>query len=483
MSFMKSIFAILVVLFFSFQVKAQENDVPKEWTLEACVKYAMDNNISIKQSQLDQETADISKSEAIGNYLPSLDGSSSNTWNTGLTQNITTGILENQVVRNLSVNATAGVTLFNGLRNLRTFQRAKLEQLASQYSLQMMEDDIALFVANAYLQILVDKQQLALLIKQNNVTKKQIELTSKTVDVGNAPEGDLLEIEATDADEEQQIIVAENNLRISKINLAQTLLIEDYQNFDIADEEYDVPLTDILSNSPEDIVAKARQERYDVKVAEQDLELAEKDIEIARSQLYPTLNGFVNYNTRESDRGRTVGGSLDPDEPTREIGVVEATGDVVVAPNFITETAGPSSFFDQLSRNDGFTYGVQLNIPIFNGFATRNQIKRAEVNAKRAEFQLNQAELDLEANVYQAYVDAQGSAKAYEAALKAVESQKLAFEYAQQRFDVGVSNAFELSQSKFRLTNAENRLINAKYDYIFNLKVLELFFGIRIVEY
>ena len=480
---MKSIFTILILLFFSLQIEAQEADIPREWTLEACVKYAMDNNISIKQSQLDQESADISKSEAIGNYLPSLNGSASNSWNSGLTQNVTTGILENQTVRNLSLNATAGVTLFDGLRNLRTFQRAKLEQLASQYSLQLMKDDIALFVANAYLQILVNKQQLDLLIEQNKVTKKQIEITRKTVEVGNAPEGDLLEIEATDADEEQQIIVAENNLRISKINLAQTLLIDDYQNFDIADEKYEVPITDILSNTPEEIIEKARQERYEVKVAEQELEIAEKDIEIAKSQLYPSINGFVNYNTRETDRGRTVGAGIDPDEPTREIGVVEATGQAVVAPNFRVETAGPSSFFDQLSRNDGYTYGLQLNIPIFNGFSTRNQIKRTEVNAKRAEYRLDQAELDLEANVYQAYVDAQGSAKAYEAAIKTVESQKLAFDYAQQRFDVGVSNAFELSQSKFRLTNAENRLINAKYDYIFNIKVLELYFGIRVVEY
>lgn len=469
----------LLVAFQSLQAQ----DTPSEWTLEACISYAMDNNISIKQSSLDLNDADISKSEAIGNYLPSLNASASNSWNSGLTQNITTGILENQVVRNLSANATVGLTLFDGLRNLRTLQRAKLEQLASQYSLQLMKDDIALFVANAYLQILVNKQQLEVLRVQNNTTKEQIELTRNSVEAGNAPEGDLLEIEATNADEEQQIVVAENNLRISKINLAQTLLIEDYQNFDIADEEYDIPLTDILSKTPEEIVEKAKQERYEVKVAEQDLEIAEKDIEIARSQLYPTLNGFVNYNTRESDRGRTVGGGIDPDQPTREIGVVEATGQAVVAPNFRVETTGPSSFFDQLSRNDGYTYGLQLNIPIFNGFATRNQVKRREVAVKRAEFQLQQTELDLEANVYQAYVDAQGAAKAYQAAQKAVESQQLAFEYAQQRFDVGVSNAFELSQSKFRLTNAQNRLINAKYDYIFNLKVLELYFGIRVVEY
>ncbi|NEV92890.1 TolC family protein [Psychroflexus sp. YR1-1] len=480
---MRSFVVIISIFFLSVQVHAQEKDVPKEWTLEACVRYAMDNNISVKQSRLNIETAEISRSEAIGNYLPSLNGSTSNSWNSGLTQNVTTGILETQTVRNLSANVTAGVTLFDGLNNLRTFQRAKLEKLASQYSLQLMKDDIALFVANSYLQVLVNKQQLELLVEQNLVTKKQLELTRKTVEAGTAPEGDLLEIEAINADEEQQIVVAQNNLRIAKISLAQTLLIEDYQNFDIADEGYDIPLTDILSKTPEEIIEKAKEDRYEVKVAEQNLEIAEKDIEISRSQLYPSLNGFVNYNTRESDRGRSVGAGIDPDQPTREIGVVEATGQAVVAPNFRVETAGPSSFFDQLSRNDGYTFGLQLNVPIFNGFATRNQIKRREVNAKRAEFELQQAELDLEANVYQAYVDAQGAAKAYAAAMKAVESQKLAFDYAQQRFEVGVSNAFELSQSKFRLTNAENTLINAKYDYIFNIKVLELYFGIRVVEY
>ncbi|MFN2261844.1 MAG: TolC family protein [Psychroflexus sp.] len=480
---MKSTIPIFIILslLFSLSLKAQQQ--PEEWTLEACVKYAIDNNINVKQSELDQKSADISKSEAIGNYLPSLNGSASNSWNSGLTQNVTTGVLENQTTRNLSLNATVGVTIFDGLRNLKTFQRAKLEQLSAQYSLQQMKDDIALAVANSYLQVLVNKQQVALLKEQNKVTLDQIDQTQKSVDAGTAPEGDLLEIEATNADEQQQIIVAENAVRIALINLAQTLLIEDYKDFDIADESYDVPLTDILNNTPEEIIQKAREERYEVKVAEQNVELAEKDVELAKTQLYPSVNGFFNYNTRETDRERFAQDGIDPQNPTSQIGVVESTGEAVVTPNFQFTSIGPRPFVDQLWRNDGISYGLQLNVPVFNGFATRNSIKRAEVNTLRAEFQLEQAELDLESNVYQAYVDAQAAAKAYEAAEKAVESQQLAFDYAQQRFNVGVSNAFELSQSKFRLTNAENRLINAKYDYIFNLKVLELYFGIRVVEY
>ncbi|WP_127845879.1 TolC family protein [Psychroflexus aestuariivivens] len=483
---MKSTLPIFIILSLLFSLTSKAQEKPDEWTLEACVKYAIDNNINVKQSELDQESADISKSEAIGNYLPSLNGSASNSWNSGLTQNVTTGVLENQTTRNLSLNATVGVTIFDGLRNLKTLQRAKLEQLSAQYSLQQMKDDIALTVANSYLQVLVNKQQVDLLKEQNKVTLEQIDQTQKSVDAGTAPEGDLLEIEATNADEQQQIIVAENSVRIALINLAQTLLIEDYRNFDIADESYDVPLTDILNNEPEEIIAKAKEERYEVKLAEQNVELAEKDVEIAKTQLYPSISGFFNYNTRETGAERIEQfASIDEDQPTRVIGQVAETGQDVIADNFTTgfRTISPRPFIDQLWRNDGISYGLQLNVPVFNGFATRNQIKRAEVNTMRAEFQLEQAELDLESNVYQAYVDAQAAAKAYEAAEKAVESQQLAFDYAQQRFNVGVSNAFELSQSKFRLTNAQNRLINAKYDYIFNLKVLELYFGIRVVEY
>ena len=128
--------------------------------------------------------------------------------------------------------------------------------------------------------------------------------------------------------------------------------------------------------------------------------------------------------------------------------------------------------------NDGISYGLSLNVPILNGFSTRNSVKRSEINIKRAEYQLEQTKLDLESNIYQAYVDAQGSAKAFEAAQTSVESQEQAYDYAQERYDVGLTNAFDFSQSKFRLSNAQSQLIQAKYDYIFKLKVLELYFGV-----
>ncbi len=470
----------LIILFTTTLATAQSS---KEWTLEACIKYALDNNISIKQSELDVKNADINKSDAIGNLMPNINANLSNSWASGLTQNVTTGVLENQTVRNFSAGATASITLFDGLANIRQVHRAKLAQLAGKYSLNKMKDDITLSVANAYLQILVSKQTLENLKEQNQVTKEQIEQTQAQIDAGTLPQGDLLQLEATNADELQQIIVAENDVKIARINLAQILLIDDYQNFRIADDTYNIPVTPILNRTPEEIIKEAKKDRYEVKIAEQNLAIAEKDLQIARGAYYPSLSAFLNFNTRESSRERFGRGGIDEDNPTQEIGVVESTGETVVAPNFETLALDPLDFFDQLDRNQGTSYGVQLNIPIFNGNATRNQVERRKVDIMRSEYNLQQAKLDLESNVYQAYVDAQGAAKSYDAARKAVNAQQTAFEYAKERFEVGMINSVSFAQSQLNLTQAKNRLTRSKYNYIFRLKVLELYFGERPIEY
>lgn len=459
---------------------AQDN---KKWTLEACIYHALENNITVKLNELQVEFADIDLKDAYGNYMPSLNMNMNNSWVSGLTQNVTTGILEQQTTRNFSFNGTSGVPIFQGLANLRQFERAKIAQLASKYNLNQIKDDISLAVANSYLQVLVSKQIAQILKEQNIVTKEQLELTQALVDAGTIPEGDVLEIKAQDADEQRQIIVAENDIKISLISLAQTLLIKEYETFDIADEDYDIPITEVLEKSPRELITQARQERYEVLLAEQDVELAKKDVQLAKSQYYPSINGFFNYNTRETDRVNVASGGIDPDNPTRQIGFVESTGETVVSPNFLLETISADPFFDQLRNNDGYTFGLQLNVPVFNGFSVRNQVQRSKINLLQTQYQLEQVELNLESNVYQAYVDAQGAAKAYDAAIKGVEAQDIAYQYAKERFDVGLSNSFELTQSKFRLTNAENQLVQAKYDFIFRIKVLELFFGIRPVDY
>jgi outer membrane protein len=457
----------------------------KKWTLQECVAYAIENNISVKQSELDIENSNIAKSGAIGNFLPSINGSASNSWNTGLTQDVTTGILRNITSRSSSYSVSAGVTVFSGLRNHRELQKAKMQQLSAQYNSSKIKDDIALFVANNYLQVLLAKANLEVALEQNKVTKDQITRTKELVDSGVLPKGDLLEINAVSAQEQQAIVNSESNVRISLVSLAQLLLIKDYENFDIADQEFSVILSEVAEKNIDEVINSAKENRYEVKIAEQNMIIANKDLEISKSIYWPTLNAYFNYNTRENDIAQ-ISSVLDPDNPTltTQIGYVGSTGEAVLSevPNTTLIETPANSFVNQLYINDGLSYGVNLSVPVFNGFSTRNNVKRNIVNVKRNEYQLEQAKLDLESSVYQAYVDADGAKKSYDAALASFKSQELAYEYAKTRFDVGLTNSFEFSQSKLRYNTANIEANRTKFDYIFKLKVLELYFGIPATE-
>ena len=475
---MRKILLTTFLLCFTVLSHAQDD----EWTLEECILYALENNISVRQAALDLDLAEIEISDAYGNFLPGVQASATNAWNTGLTQNVTTGILQTQTTRSFSAGVTAGVTLFDGLRNFKLLQLARLNELAGQYSLEQMRDNIALLVANSYLEVLFNKENLKITEALYELTLEQLERVEDLVEAGVVPRGDLLEIRANAASEAQRMIIAENQIKISLIALAQILRIEDYENFDIAERDYQILGSEILEIPVTEVIEAAEEERYEVRIAELNQDLARKQVEIAEGAHWPTLAAFFNYNTRESGAGRLISAGIDPDEPYRQIGLVQETEQIVVAPNMVTEIGDPDPFFDQLQRNDGISYGVQLTIPIFSGFATRNAIKRREVDVLRSEYALGQAKLDLEADVYQAFTDAQGSLKAYEAALVALEAQVLAFEYATERYDVGLTNAFDFSQAKFNLENAQSEALRAKFDYIFKLKVLELFFGVPITE-
>ncbi|MEW7293099.1 TolC family protein [Aquimarina sp. 2304DJ70-9] len=433
------------ILFFTLFGVLTSQAQEKKWTLRECVEYALENNITIKQSALEVENADINKVDAFGNFLPTLNASASNFWNSGLVTNPITNTNETETFRSSNYGVSIGITLFNGLRNLKTFQRAKLNQLLSQYNLGKSKDDIALFVANSYLQVLLNKESLKVIEKQHEITLEQLKRTKDLVDAGVLPQGDLLEIEATSADELTRIVQAENAVQIARIGLAQTLLIKDYESFDIAEQEYLVPGSELLEKPINQVITSARESRYEVQIAEQNKLIAEKNLEIARGAYYPTLNGSFGYSTRESG-------------------------------------VSPTPFIEQLYTNDGTSYGVSLSVPIFNGFSARNDVKRNKVSVERTEFQLEQAQLDLDSNVYQAYLDAKGSAEAYEASLVSVKAQERAYEYAKDRYDVGLTNAFDFSQSKFRLENAQSQEVQNKFDYIFKLKVLELYFGIKIAD-
>lgn len=475
-SLMKNVFVLVFALATTFGF------AQKKWTLRECVDYALENNISVQQSELDVELSEIGKKDALGNFMPSLNASGSHSWNIGLNQNITTGLLENLTTQFTSVGVNSNVTIYNGLRNINTLHRSNIEILANQYQLDKMKDDIALRVANAYLQILFNKEQLKVFQGQNALTKDNINRTQELIDAGVIPSGDILELNATDATQAQQIIAAENNLFLSKISLAQLLQIKDYQNFDIAEEDYELISEDILNEDISLIISKAKERLNNIRIAETNKDLAEINVKLAKGAYYPTLSGFYSYSTRASYSDRVVGAELDSENPTSVIGTVESTGEAVVTPNFNTIIGGPENVFDQFSRNDGHNFGLQLNIPIFNGFATRNNISRNKVALERSKYLLEQSNLDVESTIYQAYNDTKNAKQSYEAALKTAEARKQAYEYLQERYNIGASNSFDFNQSKIQYENSQAEVVRTKYDYIFKLKILEFYFGLPIAN-
>lgn len=433
------------VLLLFFLVGLQMAAQGKKWTLEECVDYAMKNNITIKQSELDLKTSSIEKMEAIGGFLPTININANYSVNTGASINPVTNQFQNQTFKSFSAGASSNFTLFNGLANWKVAQRAKLSRIANGYRLDKMKDDIALSIANSYLQILLNKEQLKVQINQNKITKENLKRTKDLIDAGVVPAGDIYELQATDAAQQQQIINTENALFISKLGLCQTLLLEHYDTFDISDEVIDLPPSNVTNETQEAILAKARESVKEVKIALSNVDLAKKDLAISRSSYLPTLTGFVGYNTRWSE-----------------------------SPIF--------NFIDQLSLFDGTAVGLQLNVPILNGLATRGRVQRAKINEERATYQLKQAELDLERNVYQAYNDVINSRKAFEAAQKAMESRMQAFNFSKERYNVGLQNAFDFSQATLALENAQSEVIRTKYDYIFRTKILEFYFGIPLYK-
>lgn len=447
---------LVLTLFFSWSSQAQA----KKWTLEDCVNYALANNISIKQADLDSQSATIGKKDAIGNFLPSINASASHSWNIGLNTNIITNALENQTTQFTAAGLNAGVDIYKGMQNQNRLRRANLSIIAAQYQLSKMKDDVSLNVANAFLQILFNKENIKVQKEQLASNEKQLTRTDELVKAGSVPRGDLLDVKATVAGDKQRVINAENAFLISKLSLAQLLQLDNFQEFDIADSNYVTTQSATMLLNPDAIYQKAKQERVELKIASTNLAIAQKDVTIARGAFLPTLSAFYGFSTRAGYSDRVVGFDL--------------AGKPILS--------GPLPLFDQFSENKGHNFGVQLNVPILNGFSARNNVERSKVSLERSKIASSQAELDLERNVYTAFTDAKGAFNAYESAVTALDARQEAFNYAKEKYAVGMMNAFDFNQSQTLFSNAQSEVLRTKYDYIFRTKIVEFYFGIPIIQ-
>ncbi len=468
-------FILLILLFFASNLSAQEAEA-KVWTLEECINYALENNIQVQQTEINQQLAEQDLKASKYDLLPNLNGFATNIYNFGQTIDPFTNQFATERVRSNSLGINTQLTLFDGFRNINTVKRNQADLESSKFDLEKMKNDISLNIANQYLQILFNKELLKNARNQLLVTQIQIDRVSKQVKAGALPEGSLRDIEAQFASEELQVVNAENQLRLSKLNLAQLLRLANAEEFDVLSP----PLDDFQGVSelitPGALYLTALDIMPEIKSAEYSYYSAEKNRSLARGAYYPSLtmtgsvgSGYSGANQIVTDRefvgftpnGNTVNGN--PQMP-------------VFSPSFLP-TFETKPFADQLDDNFNRSFGFRLNIPIFNGMATRIGVQRAKLSVQSAELALEDSKLQLRQNIESAHNDAVAALKRYKAARKSVEALKLSFAYTQERFNVGLINSFDFNNEKNRLNNAQSELLQAKFDYIFRTKVLDFYQG------
>ncbi|MGB0887493.1 MAG: TolC family protein [Vicingaceae bacterium] len=427
-------------------VSAQETKI---WTLKECVDYALENNISIKQSELDKNSSLEDVKAAKWNFAPNLNASASQNFNFGSSISVSGARIPADFrSNNFGINST--VNLFDGFANINNLKQTKIGVEIQDAAIAKMKNDISLNVVNAYLQILFAKEQVKIAQSQLTISEEQVNRIGELVDAGVLPQGDLLNIKSTLANDNQSLIVAKNNVLITSLNLAQLLQLETTE-VNVAAVDVDIQNQAILSNDVETIYNKANESFPEIKLAELNIMSAEKSIQMTKANYYPSLNLSAGMNTAYQHR--------------------QSTTDV-----------SPFLFSDQIDDNLGKSISLQLNIPIFNRYQFRSAVNKSKINYQKIEYNLVSERLRLQQTIQNAYADALASSKSYDAATTSVEAQTKAFDYSQERFKAGAINSFDFNQTKNNLVNAKSQLIRSKYDFMFKLKVLEFYFGVPFVS-
>jgi len=466
----KSIFLSIILLGVYVTNMAQQ-----AWSLDDCILYAMENNIQIKQSDLNtQYNENLLKQSKLG-QIPNLNADARYTYSWGRALDQTTyQFTEDQQIHSTSMGLSSSVNLFNGFKVRNTILQNELNLMASYHDVEKIKNDISLNIAAAYLAILFNKELLGVTINQLEITGQQVERTRKMVDAGKLAKGNLLELQAQFAAEELNLVNAENQLAISLLNLQQILYLPIDTAFDVSIPELADPDEDPMLFNAMEVYRYAEQEMPEIKSAELAKESSEKGLAIAMGGRYPQLYLSANYNSGYSDIRQKVVELGDPQQiPIGET----AGGEPVLSYPQQIPVYGAYPFFEQIRDNTSAGLGVGFTIPIFNGWQVNSSIANARISLENSKLELQNRKLTLYATIHQAYADALAALKKYNATKQALISMEESFKYTEKKFEVGLVNTVDYNMSKNQLTATQSDLLQAKYDFIFRINVLNFYKG------
>jgi outer membrane protein len=455
-------------------VIASHGYTQKAWTLQECIQYAKENNITIKKAELTQQLSEYSVLQSKMNFLPNVNGSTGYYFNYGKTIDPTSNLFVTQSTQTNTLSLNASLGLFNGFERWNTLKQSQFDLLASQANTENTSNNVMLYVAGAFLNIVYAKENLQVAQDQLLLAQNQLDRTKKLVESGALTQGSQYDIEAQEAQSEVAGVTAQNNLDIAKLNLAQLLNLNEPVEISVPQINMTNELGQ-MNNTMQDIYNIALTTQPVIRAADYQVKSAQKGLDITRGRLYPSLTMFGSLSTNYSNlyKNYTVDSS---DLLTVPIGFLSTDGTTVLTyqPSFTSENV---PFGRQYSDNFGQAFGFSLDIPLFNNWQNRTNVSRSKINVLDAQYNLESAKQQLLKDVQTAYADAVAAKNSYEASLKAVTSLEKSFNDAQKKFDLGAINSLDYTTIKNNFTKAQSDLLQAKYQYIFKLKVLDYYQG------
>ena len=417
-----------------FTVSAQQ-----QYTLLDCIDIALENNRNIKQQELNRQQREIAYSQARADLLPNLNASAGQNFVFGRSIGLD-NTYQNTNSSQTSFGIGADITLFDGLRMKHNIDARKADMHASEADLEKMRDDIIMSVSTAFLQVLLNRELLQIAETQLETTRADIARRTELVKSGRMAQGELYEQEAQLAREELNRVQAASNHKLALLDLAQIMELEEFDDFDVTAPPAESLISESTLLASEAVYESALQNRPIIRSMQYRIESSEKEKLIARSQLYPSLSfganigtGYYNMSGRDND-----------------------------------------AFRSQLRNNMSNSLGFSLRIPIFNRFQVRNNIRSTELAIANTRLEMDKTKLELRKQIEQAYYNAVGAKSRWDAAKKSVAASNEAYRFAEEKHESGRANTYELTLAKNNQTQALGEEAQAKYEYAFRLKILEL---------
>ena len=441
---------LLILLLFPFFIFSQ-----KSWSLKDCLKHAAEHNLTIKQAALSTILSKNALTQSKLGVLPSFNTNASHSFNFGRNVDPYTNTFTLDRVRNNNFGVSSSVTLFAGFQNVNNIRKSNYDYLASKYDAEKIANDISINIITAFLQLMYNKELVAVNEDKLALSKLQVNRISEMVDVGRLPKGNLLDTESQMAQEQLQLINVQNQLDIAFLNMKQLLDLDASYSFDITALEVSITESFVARNS-EELYAIAVDNLPDVKSANAKVQSAERSLAIAQGGRSPRLSLSGSMGTGYSDARQKITG-------------VDSLS--------LVPTYADYPFEEQLEENVSQSVSFSLSIPIFNGWQANSSIGRAKIGVLQSKYNLQQAANQLRKQIEQANADALAAHKKYLSSQKSVQALSESFRYTEEKYNVELVSTYEYNDAKNRLFQAEADLLQAKYDYIFKTKILDFYTG------